>query len=161
MGRRSAPGIKKPPAGHPTPEGVSTRAVWKPSHTARFRAGRRLHRRARHGTGYYHTDRPTRKPEDFPPTTTLYICRAGAFLSREGHLALTRSKYTGKRNAPGTTAQGTSELDSLAGQGTSQLGVYMIEKAQDEWQGGVSGGQEMCEGVGITLRLLIATSTKC
>jgi hypothetical protein len=45
--------------------------------------------------------------------------------------------------------------------GTSQLGVYIIEKAHDELQGGVSGEQEMGEGVRITRRLLIVTSTKC
>ena len=66
-----------------------------------------------------------------------------------------------KKQAPGATAQGTTELDSLAGKGTSQLGVDSIEKAQGELQGGGSGGQEMCAGVGIALRLLFATSTKC
>jgi hypothetical protein len=79
---------KKPPAGHKPPEGVSAYAPsGTPTHTARLRAGRRLHRSAPRCKGYCHIDRPTRKPWGFTPTTDSEICLAGAVLSR-GHLAL-------------------------------------------------------------------------
>jgi hypothetical protein len=61
---------KKPPPGHMLPEGaLTTRAAWTPTHTARLPARRRLHCSAPHCKGYCHTDRPTRKPWDFTPTT--------------------------------------------------------------------------------------------
>jgi hypothetical protein len=95
----SAHGIKNPLPVIPLRRGVSTGAVGKPSHTARLRAGRCLPRRAPHGKGSCHTDRPTRKPEGFTPTTTPEICRAGAFLPREGQLAL-RARSTREKETP-------------------------------------------------------------
>ena len=57
---------QKPPPGHKHPKGgVSTRAAWTPTHTARLEAGRRIHRRAPF-KGCCHTDIPTisRGPSD-------------------------------------------------------------------------------------------------
>jgi hypothetical protein len=79
---------KKPPAASTAPEGVRIRAVWKPSHTARLRARRRLHRSAPHCKGYCHTDRPTRKPWGFTLTTSFELCRTGSLLSRDSHRVL-------------------------------------------------------------------------
>ena len=62
---------------------VSTRAAWHYIHTARLRAGRRIHCSAPHCKGYCHTNHPIRKPWGFTPTTSLYIWRAGTLLSRD------------------------------------------------------------------------------
>jgi hypothetical protein len=94
---RGALGIKNPlPVTRFRRGCVSTRAAWPYIHTARLGAGRRIHCSAPHCKGYCHTDRPTRKPWGFTPTTNPYIWRAGALLSR-GHLALSGFPSAGAR----------------------------------------------------------------
>jgi hypothetical protein len=80
--RRGASDRKNPLPVTTFRRGHNTCAVWTPSHTARLGAGRRLHRSAPLCKGYCYTDRPTRKPWGFTPTTNLQLCLAGALLSR-------------------------------------------------------------------------------
>ena len=62
MVRRGASDRKNPLPVTTFQRGHNTCAVWTPSHMARLRAGRRLHRSAPHGKGYCYTDRPISKP---------------------------------------------------------------------------------------------------
>jgi hypothetical protein len=74
---------------------VSTRAAWHYIHTARLRAGRRIHCSAPHCKGYCHTDRPTRKPWGFTLTANLYICLAANFCQAAPHAPVLRGRARG------------------------------------------------------------------
>jgi hypothetical protein len=78
---RGALGRKTPCRSSFSGGGVSTRAAWNHTHTARLEARRRIHCSAPHCKGYCHTDRPIRKPW---ASRVLHICmcHTAAWVSR-------------------------------------------------------------------------------
>jgi hypothetical protein len=93
------------------------------------------------GVRFEHVTRPVIFEQDHLDVAarlhTSYCCLKFA----NGHCPVlirhARSKITGKKKAPGATAQGTSELDSLVVRVRRNSAYFSIETAGGAFQGGI------------------------